>query len=168
METIQYINPTINKSEWGNGAWLNEPDKKQWLDRATGLPCLIVRNIHVTGSLCGYVGVTKTHPLYGKDYSDIENDIDVHGGLTYANKCQEETNNCEGICHKVKEGENDNIWWFGFDCAHAGDRCPRIDRHDRFPDYSDSYRDVDYVTREVQSLARQLAGIKELTQTESK
>lgn len=81
METIEYR--TIDKSGWGNGAWVAEPDKKQWKDPTTGLPCLIVRN--PVGALCGYVGVPNGHPAYGKDYDDVE--VDVHGGLTFAHRC---------------------------------------------------------------------------------
>jgi hypothetical protein len=35
---------TIDKSSWGNGPWQTEPDKAQWQDEETGLPCLAVRN----------------------------------------------------------------------------------------------------------------------------
>lgn len=53
--------------------WDNEPDRKHWIDADTGLDCLIVRNgLGGKGALCGYVGVPKGHPWYGKDYSDCE------------------------------------------------------------------------------------------------
>jgi hypothetical protein len=42
METIEYR--TQDKTQWGNGDWQNEPDKKQWQDTETGYPCLIVCN----------------------------------------------------------------------------------------------------------------------------
>lgn len=66
MEAMEWR--TADKSTWGPGSWHDEPDKAQWTDEATGLPCLIVRN-H-SGSLCGYVGVPETHPWHGKGYSD--------------------------------------------------------------------------------------------------
>lgn len=65
METLEYF--TQDKTDWPRGEWDNEPDKKQWKDEETGLPCLIVRS-KATGSLCGYVGVGKKHPLYRKHY----------------------------------------------------------------------------------------------------
>lgn len=65
MKTIEYR--TIDKSAWPRGEWDAEPDKVQWQDEATGLPCLIVRNSG--GALCGYVGLSEGHPLYGKSYS---------------------------------------------------------------------------------------------------
>lgn len=75
---------SIDKSDWGNGPWLGEPDKKQWTDEATGYPCMAVRAT-VTGSLCGYVGVPESHPAFRKHYNDV--DVNVHGGLTYADRC---------------------------------------------------------------------------------
>lgn len=67
MKTIEYR--TIDKSLWPRGPWDAEPDKKQWQDEVTGLPCLIVRVEH-SGHLCGYVGVPAKHPLHGKSYSE--------------------------------------------------------------------------------------------------
>lgn len=64
MKTIEYT--TIDKSTWGPGPWQEEPDKIQYVDEATGLPCLIVRNGPTIGALCGYVGVLPGHPLHGK------------------------------------------------------------------------------------------------------
>lgn len=84
MERVEYRN-VIDKAEWPRGAWDDEPDKIQWQDEATGLPCLIVRG--PSGALCGYVGVAPGHPWHGKDYDDCG--VDVHGGLTFASKCAE-------------------------------------------------------------------------------
>lgn len=60
--------------------WDNEPDKVQWIDPATDLDCLAVRN--PIGAWCGYVGVPNDHPYYGQPYDDIP--VSVHGGLTFA------------------------------------------------------------------------------------
>lgn len=63
-----------------------------------------------------------------------------------------------GICH-VTSGE-DKVWWFGFDCAHSGDVSPKYAvRYGRLDDY-ESYRDLDYVKRQVTGLAQQLAAVK--------
>lgn len=150
MERIEYR--TVDKSEWRRGAWDSEPDKIQWKDAATGLPCLIVRG--PSGALCGYAGVSSSHPLHGQSY-DAADEIEVHGGLTYSDGCGHGRED-SGICHKPSPGEPDNVWWFGFDCAHYGDLSPRHDR-----EYADGiYRDVAYVTREVARLALQLSGAK--------
>lgn len=81
MKTIEYH--YIDKSTWGDGPWQTEPDKVQFQDEATGLPCLVVRG-PVTGAWCGYVGITEGHPEFGKDYHEIKLPVGVHGGLTFS------------------------------------------------------------------------------------
>ena len=108
-----------------------------------GYRCVIV--FQKGGHRCGYVGIPQTHPFYGVNYSDKvdvlkfdnikEQNIgkrgiipvmcmafedsddgclrpdcyfDVHGGITYSDKGS----------YPVES----DLWWFGFDCAHAGDR----------------------------------------------
>lgn len=158
MQTLEYR--TIDKSTWGNGPWQDEPDKLQYSDPDTGLPCLIVRTSW-SGNLCGYVGVPPGHPLHGKPYDDV--DASVHGGLTFADSCQPHADESEGICHLADEGEPDNVFWFGFDCAHCFDISPARDR--RFNDLGiaasalnegATYKDLAYVKAEVASLAKQL------------
>lgn len=60
-------------------------------------------------ALCAYVGVPADHPLAGFDYNNLP--LDCHGGLTFA-----------------AEGSDLSTWpagwyWYGWDYAHAGDRC---------------------------------------------
>lgn len=74
---------TKDKTTWGDGPWVCEPDKRQWIDAVTEMSCLMVRG--PSGAWCGYVGVPEGHPLHGKCYDDI--DIEVHGGLTFAGHC---------------------------------------------------------------------------------
>ena len=158
----------VDKTGWGDGPWQAEPDKLQWPDETTGLACLIVRNPR-GGHLCGYVGVPKGHPAYQHHYDDVtipgqEYGPEVHGGLTFASGCEtDEAERAHGICHIVEPGEPDNVWWLGFDCAHAGDRSPgfdrlltRYERESTFHSF-EQYRDVAYVKAECASLARQLA-----------
>jgi len=162
MKTLEWT--TIDKSAWGPGAWQDEPDKRQWQDAATGLPCLMVRNQR-TGNWCGYVGVPEGHPYYGKDYDSV--DVDVHGGLTFADKCADVKGDyARHICHLPEPGEPDAVWWLGFDCHHFMDFAPGMQAFNEraFPgnplfarDPSETYRTVAYVTRECEELARQLA-----------
>jgi hypothetical protein len=204
MKRIAYC--TVDKAEWVRGPWDDEPDKLQWQDEETSLPCLIVRG--PAGALCGYVGVPKEHPLHGKDYDGAYDVIytgeeGVHGGLTFAGPCADASrdkwekmrtrlhafstqaeakrhprgdaarwirtwkpfeNDYEGwarrvhasaVCHIPEGDEPDDIWWLGFDCAHAGDFCPAFERFEGLHK-DEEYRDVNYVTQECQRLARAL------------
>jgi hypothetical protein len=156
----------IDKAAYGPGPWADEPDKLQWPDAATGLPCLIVRNA-LTGNWCGYVGVPPGHPAYRQPYGDVP--ADAHGGLSFSDTCQPD-NAEHGICHVVEPGEPDDVWWIGFDCAHAFDVMPGLEVRIRaaerrlavplphgFPE--DTYKDVAYVRAECANLAGQLAGM---------
>lgn len=78
---------TLDKTPWPRGAWDHEPDKIQWVDTATDLDCLMVRNHG--GAWCGYVGVGPKHPMFEQHYEKA--DVDVHGGLTFADFCDEPT-----------------------------------------------------------------------------
>ena len=117
---------------------------------------------HPLGHWCGYAAVDRDHPLYGVGYPAVDQsyDIDVHGGLTYSNRCDGE------ICHVPKPGQSDNVWWFGFDCAHCWDISPGV--QSLLPEQKASaetaihqtrYRDASYVRRQVEKLASQLAAL---------
>lgn len=160
---------TYDKAKWGIGPWQDEPDRVEF--EHAGLPCLIVRGPQ--GSFCGYVAVSEGHPYFEQSYDSA--DVDVHGGLTYADHCHGH------ICHVPKPGEPDNVWWLGFDCAHSGDYSPKYGgeywgKGYPWPDHkydhaaqlvahetdwcAEVYRDEAYVRREVEKLAQQLADRK--------
>jgi hypothetical protein len=155
--------------------WKTEPNEASF--ESHGLKCAIKRVSH-SGHLCGYVGVPDSHPWFGKSYRDdvpatraqLERPIDIdkigainllcadepttdatpivllidaHGGLTYSEN---------------GGGELSGLWVFGFDCAHSGDLCPVT--AEKYGAHSfDVYRDFEYVTREVHSLAKQLSEV---------
>lgn len=159
METIVYdTNPLLDKTGWPTGEWDNEPDKMQWQDETTGLPCLVVRNRW--GALCGYVGVPNNHRFYEIDYHNVvaENGDHprVHGGLTFASKCSEGPEN-ETICHVPEAGESDDVWWLGFDCGHFMDTMPGMMRLDLELGVSSlnhgTYKPLRYVQSECVNLA---------------
>lgn len=151
---------------------------------AYGYPCVIV--FQKMGYRCGYVAIPPEHPLYGKNYSDetvmkvadyqdrevtgilsaviqILSDTDyfridtwfqVHGGITYADTGLGYLSPTDGI-----------RWWFGFDCAHAGDSRDEEGIRKYFdagqltllPYYDEGIvRDLDYVIGETVNLAKQL------------
>jgi hypothetical protein len=133
-----------------NRPWETEPDNAEWEDKVTGYKCRIERHGDL-GHLCGYVGIPKIHPLFGKHYDDAC--IQIHGGLTYADS---------------DEDWGGGLWWFGFDCAHAGDLSPKLlmvllekERYDFFR--HEDYRTWDYVENEVRKLVRQLRDEDNLT-----
>lgn len=155
--------------------WLNEPDYKRWRDGETQLQCLILR-AGSTGALCGYVRLPKnlakkmirhrrkfaffssTGRAYrraGYDMSVLKG-LDVHGGLTYSGP----------IATRLR-GKERGVW-VGFDCAHFNDLTPALDEvMERngigalMTQQVRIYRNFEYVTNEVRSLARQ---IKEIAQ----
>ena len=145
---------TMDKSLFKHGPWNGEPDKAQWIDEKTNLDCLIVCNR--MGALCGYVGVPKHHQYFGKDYDEVR-DVFAHGGLSFSGECREAEDERKGICHSEECAANKKVWWFGFDCAHAGDLVPSFG--DDFE--GAEYRCFSYVKIEVEYLARQLLEVSE-------
>lgn len=151
--------------------WAKEPNRKHWIDEETGFDCLIVRNgLGGIGALCGYVGLPKGHPWYGKSYDDCRlpggEYVDVHGGLTFASGCGGK------ICHNAEEDgviANEEVWWVGFDCCHSGDFTPGMDDIESkkkmgFPAHllrerGGVYRNIAYVEDECRSLARQAKAV---------
>ena len=111
---MERLIPKYRKDEWARGPWDNEPDRKDFTH--AGYSCFILRN--TSGNWCGYVGVPSTHSCYEKPYNDV--DVNVHGGLTYADKCGGH------ICHIPEPGMPDDVWWLGFDTAHWGDLSPML------------------------------------------
>lgn len=117
--------------------WEYEPNYKEWTDPETGYRCMIKRHPRSL-SLCGYVAVPNNHPYYNTNYSDFW--VEVHGGLTFGDFWEE-----------------DGPFWFGFDCAHGYDYTPGM-RDLNIP--GAVYRDIEYVTKECTSLARQLLELR--------
>ncbi|RSE90771.1 hypothetical protein [Achromobacter aegrifaciens] len=140
--------------------------EKDWTTEA-GLRAVViwVRDSH----RCGYVGVPAGHPLFGIQYSQpcvalmrpAEDEtigkrsplallcaagdehrmqapeivFDVHGGITYSNGTAD---------YPVPSA----LWWFGFDCAHSGDRS--------HGGTDGVMRSLDYCIAECESLASQI------------
>jgi hypothetical protein len=145
--TENLVHEPVDRTDWPLGAWDSEPDRFEWYDEATDMPCLAKRN-HM-GAWCGYVAVNPDHALHSKGYDDV--DVEVHGGLTYASEC------AGSICHVPRPGEPDNVWWFGFDCAHGGDYMPAFAKYDSPGLPVGSYRTLNYVRAQCTQLAKQLA-----------
>lgn len=157
--------------------------EKDWITPAGFRAVVIMTDL---GHRCGYVGVPAEHPLHGVGYSEaapcikplpddepigkrgiipllcrgadevLTPDVafDVHGGLTFAGGSED------------YPAPSDGLWWFGYDCAHAGDRpsdeyCSEQrklypDKPFMWRDRDGEHRDLDYCVGECDSLAAQL------------
>ena len=84
-------------------------------------------SISSAGYANGYVAIPKEHPLYGVSYNNV--DIDIHGGLTYAEYSEFTNKNFDKYKVELLDGELPNGYWvFGFDTMHYMDsivNCPR-------------------------------------------
>lgn len=105
-----------------------------------GLKCVVIMT--GMGHRCGYVGVAKGHPLYGKNYSDkclhfddvSGEPIGKRGVLPLMFSGVENGLVSPDLYFDVHGGITyaeggigseypieSSLWWFGFDTAHAGD-----------------------------------------------
>ena len=84
-----------------------------------GFKCIVVLHEIITSHKevkdmkwrCGYIGISKKHPFYKKNYDEIEEKggTSVHGGLTFSD------------FGDGKVLPKDYTWWVGFDCNHYRD-----------------------------------------------
>lgn len=148
---------------FGEGQWCDEPDHVVF--EHAGVPCILHRQPD-SGHWCGYAAVEPGHPWHGEhNYfsgrydedggytQNPESGPDVHGGVTYGQKC------AGAICHVAKAGEPGDVFWLGFDAGHHGDAKP-LDcrrRPDIYGEISHGhYATVDYMRAQTVSLAEQI------------
>lgn len=117
-----------------------------------GLKCLVVGLVQ--GHRCGYVGIDKSHPLFGKNYHEVE--VSAHGGITFAGNIP----------------VYGDLWFFGFDCGHLIDgmdyelikELGTLEYYEFMSPLNDMFssirfgpiRTTEFVERECISLAKQL------------
>ncbi len=149
------------RKTWGEGPWNNEPDELFF--EYKGFGCHIQRG--PLGSLCGYAGIPRNYKVFDKIecYDDLK--INAHGGLTFMESGTDKNSGQE-------------LYIIGFDCAHFGDIVPAIKYFTRemisrdIPYFNwpkGSYKDIDFVYKEIQSIVDQVLEIEENgfpTQTE--
>ena len=153
-----------------------------------GLRCVVIALDR--GHRCGYVGVDRNHPLYGKSYSEnisVKESVinrefngDKVGVINlFCSKFSDIKNNTielvlafdvhGGITYSDGKDEYpviSNLWWFGFDCAHYNDAPDFSIMRDDLKDFERKYpnpgivRTNEYVTKECMSLAEQLSAFK--------
>jgi hypothetical protein len=152
--------------------WEIEPDS---LSLENGGYHLLVKRHPSLLHLNGYVGVNSDHPLYSQnDDNEHVRNLSCHGGITFVGN--------------GPWGSKEGYWYFGFDTAHYNDFVPKLMpsfkkdgdslsfmdkikkmldqqsqpiglRFDMIGDES-QYKDVIYVTNEVNELLAQLKEIK--------
>ena len=154
---------------------------KSYLEKMSFIAVVIMMSM---GHRCGYVGIPTNHPLYGSSYSKhckciekflipVRNSpidkrgilpvfcwdgertspdiiFNVHGGITYSNGYND---------YPI---ETKDIWWFGYDCGHAGDakdlrfvKKEIREIEEKFP-IPGEIRSLNYCISECESLAKQL------------
>lgn len=134
----------IDRSGWPAGEWDNERNFYEF--KFEELDCLILR-MPKMGHLCGYVKLPRQHPFYDNWNDWI--DIDVHGGITYAQFTSE-----DDFIYKFMPETTD--YWLGFDCGHSTDISPGIDSTVLREKYGITYKNVEFVKKQLANLASQL------------
>jgi hypothetical protein len=142
-----------DKSTWGDGPWLQEPDKAQWVDLSSDLPCLAVRQ-WTFGNWCGYVGIRPGHPYYRKRWQTFRDTPSEHLAIKFSNFCARhdplpppdkftaelrsrlglpwyipapERQSLRDIAVFHTADEHERIWWIGFDLGYPWGSIPAED-----------------------------------------
>lgn len=135
----------INRNGWGSGPWDSEPDTESFITKVGYRGELRRTSL---GTWCGYVGLPANHPFVGRPWEDIEADIDVHGGVTFAG--------C-GLLTLIHDVHTQAAEWVGFDTAHGSDYVPGFAAPENGGfTIGEPYRTQAYVRAEVERLAAQL------------
>lgn len=152
--TIEFF----SKKDFPKGIWLKEPDLCFWY--FGGLPCLTVRDMSM-GIWKGFVGIDSEHPLYEKSIQDIiglPQALDLfraaYGGLNGAGK----------LSPKYQNYAQD-YWWIGIETTQGSDLMPLLKLDQSDADMvkllsNQTYKDLHFIRRETNKLAKQLLKIK--------
>ena len=164
---------------WEDGPWNKEPDRVQW--EHVGLPCLLIRND--LGAWCGYVGVYIESLLFGVTDIEIPSahwDVNSFESSIYNDRLWLESpppvdapidldNIEEAIENHVRVSLR--VWFFGFDCCHAGDLAPgmyamyrqikQMNGHIFAGERNVTYKDYAYVTRTCEQMAAEIREIEQ-------
>lgn len=124
------------------------------------MPCLAVRDMSM-GIWKGFVGLEEGHSLYEKTIDHIigiPQALDLfrcaHGGLTGAGRLSAKYQNYAKNC-----------WWIGIEASQSSDLMPLLKLDQVSPDMAkvinnQTYKDLHFIRRETNKLAKQLLKIK--------
>ena len=152
----------------GSGPWKGEPDKFAWTDKATGYPCVVVREY--TGEYGAHVGVPPDHSLSGYAAEAVPGDIGagLHRPITCAQPCQRSAPEPVSICHvrerwpltaphsETGEKIKDEAWWLGMIFDGPRDFVPAGGERALAAERGETYRDARFAFEQATLLARRL------------
>lgn len=97
------------------------------------------------GMYNGYVAIPPTNGLYGKDFMELDDLIDIHGGVTYARPAKDSEQILDDNARYLLSGDSGipSDWWIiGFDTKHAGDTLQKWTRERTVQETIDLYIQV--------------------------
>lgn len=148
MDKILVEKKALDKTDWPEGPWKEEPDLKGWLDGATSLPCFIRRS-EFEGYFCGYIGIPKNHPLHSISYNEINKLINFKCKLNFSSLFGDKFyENPHSSCL------SNDLWWVGFSCDSYKDFSPLKYTFSE-PDIS-AYKDVKFLEKQCAEIAAKL------------
>lgn len=123
--------------------WETEPDLEYF--EAYGYKC-VVHRLRTLKYWTGYVIISnKNHPWYGDDPRILFGEIEVHGGITYAD------------FSPFSDSTED--WYVGFHCGHPFDLIPYFWEQEghNYPRLfrNHIYRDINFAIEQTKLLAKQ-------------
>jgi hypothetical protein len=152
--TIEFL----NKKDFPPGKWLNEPDLCFWYHHE--MPCLALRDMSM-GIWKGFVGVSEEHSLFEQPIEHLvalpqalELFQCAHGGISGVGRLSAKHQNFAKEC-----------WWIGIETSQGGDLMPllKLDKGDPIIEKfmsNQTYKDLHFIRRETNKLARYLIKIK--------
>jgi hypothetical protein len=140
--------PPVDKKEWEDGPWQNEPDYE--IFEYKELPCFIQRH-KTLGVYKGYVLIPLESYLFSRSReAEALDDIEVHGGITFT--------------YQTALG-----YLIGFDCGHpAEDIIPysamgfaepqseQLEKELKKMSLGATYKDIEFVRNELKNLVDQI------------
>jgi hypothetical protein len=176
------------KLNYQGGSWDSESDYEEWTYK--GLLCLAVRHSTLL-HWCAYVGVPKSNPLHGIQYSDRieslramwekrkEQPIGEHPSMAVMLQllCGEHFN--DPTMDKIVDvhggitfasphfaSSDPSLWFFGFDCGHCNDVSPYMQKYEHMR--GSSYRTIQYVKQQTEHMADQIIAITDVLSNQTK
>jgi len=167
----------------GYGGSMGFRVEKDWMHE--GIRCVVI--MMEMGYRCGYIGIDKTHCLYGVGYgerADVlqkyidnlkESDVEKRGVVDVFCWDGEEVypsilfNVHGGITYSGKGDYlvKSDLWWFGYDCNHLGDAKDLSEIKDQAImemearcGFGGVVRTLEYCISECESLANQISAVE--------